>query len=180
VVKPVCALSCGAGVYEIADGLFQAPGPDTPEDWDALWGLAAVIVGLDHPDNRTPLSVPISKMLVKWPIEDGPLPDLDVLRPLAELLARLMEAGLRVAVFCGAGSNRAGLVCALVARELSGASGRRAADHVRALRPGALINGTFNAYLHALPRLEEEFYHEAREPERAAEIGGLLSPGEGD
>jgi hypothetical protein len=175
VGEPVCVLSCGASVYEIADGLFQSPGPETEADWGVLWALAGILVDLD---GARGCDVPTNRMLVRWPIEDGPLPDLDVLRPLAELLSRLMEAGLKVAVFCGAGSNRAGLVCALVARELSGVSGRRAADHVRALRPGALINGTFNAYLHALPRLEEEFYHEAREPEQAAEIEGLLGPGE--
>jgi hypothetical protein len=173
--EPVCKLSCGTGVYAIADGLFQSPAPSTDFDWGQLWDLATVLVDLFGAEG---CEVPVNRMLVRWPIEDGPLPDLDVLRPLAELLTGFLEAGMTVAVFCGAGSNRAGLLCALIARELSGVTGRQAADHVRASRPGALINGTFNAYLHALPMLEDEFYHVAREPEQDAEIEGLKSPEE--
>jgi hypothetical protein len=172
----VAQLSSGVGIYEITAGLLQSAEPDTGADWDKLWELADVIVGLNtakYSLRDAGSDVPTNKMLVKWPIEDGPLPDLEVLMGLAELLTQFVEDERRVLVFCGAGSNRAGLVTAMVIRQLTGVTGRKAAAHVRARRPGALINGTFNMYLNALPDLEQELTGIKPEPPQGDEIEGI-------
>jgi len=170
VDEPVVLLSSGVGVYGITQGLYQSSEPMVDADWDKLWELADVIVGL----NAAVVSeVPTNKMLVKWPIEDGPLPNLEVLRGLVELLAELLENEKRIVVFCGAGANRSGLITALVVRQLTGETGRRAADHVRTRRPGALISGTFNMYLNALPDLEEELVGAGPETPQEGEIEGI-------
>lgn len=148
--NPITLTSEGVGIYEITKGLYQAPIPTTPEDWKQFWELADVVVSLSN-WLECEVPVPENKMLVRWPIEDGPVPDLDVLFDLAVMLATFVDDGKRVLIHCAAGANRSGLVSAMVVRELSGENGSNCAAHVRARRPGALINPIVNAYLNALP-----------------------------
>jgi hypothetical protein len=74
----------------------------------------------------------------------------DALRASA-FVATLVKKDHLVYCSCWMGKNRSGLVSALAIHRLTGISGRRAADHVRLRRPGALSNSSFSAALDALP-----------------------------
>jgi protein-tyrosine phosphatase len=70
----------------------------------------------------------------------------------AEQAAFWRARGMRVLTTCHAGLNRSGLVSALMLHRLSGMSGPRAIELVRAARPGALNNQYFTAALRRIPR----------------------------
>jgi protein-tyrosine phosphatase len=88
---------------------------------------------------------------LKYPFQDGELPDLVVLGGLVATLADALRQGRRVLVHCGWGRNRSGLVVALVLREVLDLDGRAAALAVRERRHRALNNATFAAYVESLP-----------------------------
>jgi protein-tyrosine phosphatase len=87
---------------------------------------------------------------LKYPFQDGELPDLVVLTGLVATLSEAIREGRRVLVHCGWGRNRSGLVVALVLRELLDLDGPTAARSVRERRHRALNNPTFAAYLESL------------------------------
>lgn len=78
----------------------------------------------------------------------------DALRASA-FVATLVKKDHVVYCSCWMGKNRSGLVSALAIHRLTGVSGRRAADHVRRHRPGALCNPAFSAALDALPAAQK-------------------------
>lgn len=136
-------------LYEIIpQRLWLSPAP-TPEYYAELEarGIRTVISLSDA--HRLPL--PIAELHVFWPIVDGPLPDLNVLRELADFACGHMRLGYRVLVCCDAGVNRSGLLAAMVVWRWMGCSGRKAVDIVRERRPGALTNPAFVEYLSMLP-----------------------------
>lgn len=162
--EPVKLLpSTGLGVYEIRANLYQCGLPESPEDWDTVFRLADVVVSLGTSIEDIKPDVPRGKILVRWNIEDGSLPNLVRLDRLAEMLAGLVSEETSVLVHCGAGLNRSGLLTALTMRLLTGESGRASAEHVRQQRPGALCNGAFNEYLNELQELESEEFPELEE-----------------
>jgi protein-tyrosine phosphatase len=84
---------------------------------------------------------------VRWPIEDGPVPDRQLLHAL-ELAATSFAAGGGVVVtMCNMGLNRSGLLSALIVSRLHRISCKEAAQFVRSKRPGALANPVFAHYL---------------------------------
>lgn len=139
----------GDVISEILPGrLYMSGQPDTSRDWDIVFQQHDVVISLTSdpvPD------VPSGKIHLKWPIEDGPVPDQEKLKSIVLAVLGCLAGGDRILVHCGAGVNRSGLVAALVMRAAAKLTGRQAAEHIRNCRPGALINSQFNAYLNDLP-----------------------------
>ncbi len=65
----------------------------------------------------------------------------------SNVAAQGFRAGKKVLVSCMQGRNRSGLVMALAIHRLYGMSGERCRAYVRARRPNALTNPSFNAFL---------------------------------
>ncbi len=89
---------------------------------------------------------------VHAPIGDGrsiPTGQLDNLAE--ESVALWNTGGSATLVLCQAGRNRSCLLAALIVRKATGVSGREALFHVRAMRPRAIANPAFAAYLESLP-----------------------------
>jgi protein-tyrosine phosphatase len=73
--------------------------------------------------------------------------DLKVWIPAAQQVADAVRQGKKVLVTCMAGLNRSGMVIALALRELTGWSGPAIVKHMKAQRPYALCNSTFEKYI---------------------------------
>ncbi len=184
--EPVALLpSSGMGIYKIWNGLFQSGIPETPEDWEYVFSMVDVVVSL-HVEGAP--NVPEGKIHIRWPIDDGPLPDLNKLGRLATAVAGWVEDDTPVLVHCAAGINRSSLLTALATRLLTGESGYTVAEHVKDRKPGTLINFTFGKYLAGLPPLETEVFPELEseegtngEPTAAADEGdaGTTEAGQG-
>lgn len=85
-----------------------------------------------------------------WPLEDGDVPDRDILSLLVRIIGDGLDEGRGVLVHCSAGVNRSALVVALVVRQRTGCSGAEALALVQERRPGTLRNSSFVAYLEDL------------------------------
>ncbi len=83
------------------------------------------------------------------PIPDGKIErvQLQVHHAANYIVGQIRYWDSNVLVHCYAGKNRAGLVSTLVVAEMNGISYAEALEHVRALRPGALNNKSFERYL---------------------------------
>lgn len=146
----------------VAPGLYISGMPSPQWDLDA-WGVALVVSLSDHLPPQAARrfewgtrgdAVGEGRLLfTHWPIEDGDLPELGRLHLVVSLVAAAARSGLRVLVHCQEGRNRSGLVAALVVRELTGCSGARAVEVVRAARPGMLGNRAFADFITPLPAL---------------------------
>jgi len=73
--------------------------------------------------------------------------DLKVWIPASQQVVEAVRQGKKVLVTCMAGLNRSGMVTALALRELTGWSGPAIVKHVKARRPYALCNSTFEKYI---------------------------------
>lgn len=62
-------------------------------------------------------------------------------------VAKAFKSGKKVLVSCMQGRNRSGLVMALTLHRLYGMAGERCRGYIRAKRPHALTNDSFNAFL---------------------------------
>jgi hypothetical protein len=96
-------------VHEVVPNLLQADADLTPKGG---WELGTkVLVNLAGWMNE-PVRVPLGCLYLTWRFDDDPkrLPDTEVLRDLANLLARRVSSGETVAVYCAGGLNRSGLV----------------------------------------------------------------------
>ena len=119
------------------------------DDWDELHRRGiSVIVDLDHTLDAVPAD-PDRFLYIYYPFEDQELPDLRKLHAVSRMAASL-TAHERVLVHCRMGYNRSALVVGIALTYL-GRSGTEAMDHLRSIRPGALFNDTFAAYLEDLP-----------------------------
>jgi hypothetical protein len=117
---------------EVGPGLFVGAHPK-PEDPFELG--ADVVVCLTS--GTSVGLVPRGSVLVHWPVEDGPVPDPEVLRGVASLVDRSLRLGKVVYVHCQAGMNRSALVVARALME-GGMSAQEEIDHVRERRKGSL------------------------------------------
>ena len=81
--------------------------------------------------------VPRNGLLIHWPIKDGPLPDPETLRGVADLIVRCLGSGASVYLHCQAGMNRSVLVGALVLMH-QGMTAEEAIERVRERRHGSL------------------------------------------
>ncbi len=84
---------------------------------------------------------------VHWPIDDGPMPDVDMLSVIADAACSYIEGGGRVVTMCAQGRNRSGLVSALIVSRVLGMSGVEAVHVVRTKVPEALNNPEFAVWL---------------------------------
>lgn len=124
--------------------LWQSGTPDSPlgpawQDVEAC-GIDLVVSLADAPAD-------LRFEWASWAIDDGDLPDMVYAHQLAHFVAERLEAGRKVLICCKAGINRSSLLSALVVAEVLGCSRHDAADHIRRLRPGALSNQAFAAWL---------------------------------
>lgn len=88
-----------------------------------------------------------ARTYVRWPIEDGDLPDLQMLEGLVLFVTGLITTGQRTIVHCAQGLNRSGLVVSRVVSTYEGWTGAKATKWVRARRPLALCNKNFAEYV---------------------------------
>ena len=84
---------------------------------------------------------------VRWPIEDGPVPDLGILAGIEMLAARMIESGGVVVTMCSMGLNRSGLISAVILCRVRSLRGREALAFVRSKNANALRNDDFIRYL---------------------------------
>jgi protein-tyrosine phosphatase len=117
---------------EVAEGLFVGshPEPENPFDLGA-----DVVVCLASGTSCS--EVPRDALLVHWPIKDGPVPDEQTLRAIAELVASCLRSGAVVYMHCQAGMNRSVLVAGRVLME-QGLTAEQAIERVRERRKGSL------------------------------------------
>ena len=87
-----------------------------------------------------------------FPLPDGKVTEkvLNQLQYAVSEVLRLVTQGTPVIIHCNAGRNRASLVAALTIRELSGLSGDALVAMIRTVRPRALANPYFEAFLRGL------------------------------
>jgi protein-tyrosine phosphatase len=96
------------------------------------------------PAERTPSE---DVAYLRWPIEDGPVPDRAMLAGIEMLAARMIEHGAVVVSMCSMGLNRSGLVSASILCRVRGIGGREALAFVRSKNSNALRNDEFVRYL---------------------------------
>jgi protein-tyrosine phosphatase len=87
---------------------------------------------------------------VHWPIDDGGLPDLSLLRALEHAACQYIDQGGRVVTMCAQGRNRSGLLSALIVARVRRCSGLDAVRHVRSKVPEALNNADFAEWIERL------------------------------
>ena len=120
-------------------------------EWQPLAaaGITAVIDLDCKLDIGTP-EVPNSVVYLFWPIDDRPeLPDLALLRAIANLGAFLLQQGHKVLCQCGMGQNRSALVAGMILAH-QGLTGTEVVDLICRQREGALYNRVFRSYLLSL------------------------------
>ncbi len=142
-------------VYEILAGkLYQRGRFDKwPKERKLLelkeLGITVVANMIRIPDDD--ISGPDGVEYYMLPIADGKIKDPDMLNKLADRLFQRIMEGKKVLIHCNAGRNRSGLVSALVVRRYYYLSGHEALNYVRRVRPQAIANPHFEAYLEGLP-----------------------------
>jgi poly(ADP-ribose) glycohydrolase ARH3 len=158
---------------EIDDGLWVGSHPD-PDDPFELGADVVVTLTLE----AAAKAVPPGKLLIHWPIRDGPVPRPGVLRGLVRLISDCIDDRGVVFVHCRAGMNRSCLVAGRTLME-RGMTAEQAIERVRERRTGSLSD-EYAAWL----RFEEE----ARVPQsdgaetriRAKYRGAILGVAIGD
>lgn len=133
---------------EILEGVLWQSDTDSAI-FTKLWqrGLTpALVIDLqEFPQPDLPLDATIA--YIRWPIEDGPIPDIGMLLALERAACAYIEQGGRVVTMCAQGRNRSGLLSALIVARLQGCEGREAVRIVRSKVAEALSNAAFAAWL---------------------------------
>ena len=113
----------------------------------------ALVIDLqEFPQPDPPANASIT--YIRWPIEDGPLPDVLMLATLKRAASAYIHRGGHVVTMCAQGRNRSGLVSALIVMQLRACNGREAVRIVRAKVPEALSNSAFVAWLERGSRMQ--------------------------
>jgi hypothetical protein len=130
---------------EIIHGsLYQADA--SASSWAHISTLRRTALVIDlHGCIDPPLSP--GAVYLRWPIEDGPLPDIGVLSSVERLGANLIQAGGAVVTMCNMGLNRSGLLSALIVSRVQAIDGAQAVRIVQSKCPGALINDNFRTFV---------------------------------
>jgi protein-tyrosine phosphatase len=131
---------------EVVPHLIQADADLTPE---RAWQEGASVVVNLAGWMKEPVKMPDGCMYLAWSFDDDPkqLPDTDVLRALAKMLAERVRAEQTVVIYCAGGLNRSGLLVGQTLIEL-GHSPAEAIELVRAARGRwALSNALFESFL---------------------------------
>jgi len=132
-------------VFKIEENLYQSGHVEGYWSWLALriMGIQGIV---DLEGDLDPRKVrKYLKWYHHWKITDGPLPDIDKLWDVADMIfAKTYD--MKVLVHCMGGVNRSSLVngCVLY---LMGFSGEEIVKKIRDRRPGALSNKVFEKFL---------------------------------
>ncbi len=111
----------------------------------------AIVIDLqEFPVAEMPLDSSIS--YVRWPIDDGPVPDTETLAALVEAACVFIEHGGRIVTMCAQGRNRSGLVSALIVCGVRRVGGLEAVRHVKEKIPESLSNEAFVEWLTRIRR----------------------------
>lgn len=123
---------------EIIPGLYQGAHPYPHDPLRAF----DFVVGLSHEKSAS------GPKTIQWPIDDGPMPDEDRVRWVAEQVNEKLLAGKHVLVHCDAGLNRSGLIVAMTLLH-RGWDPQKAVQLIRRKRdPMALCNPDFERWLY--------------------------------
>jgi hypothetical protein len=121
------------------------------EDWGEVKRRRVdTIVDMDGDVDPGVPEAPNQILYLYFPILDDELPCLPKLHAVGRLVAELIRSRHVVLVHCRMGLNRSSLVVATALAYL-GMSGGEALVHLQRLRPGALYNENFAAYVKSLP-----------------------------
>jgi protein-tyrosine phosphatase len=135
-------------LVEIIDGkLFQSDAnPAVAVKLEERGVRRAVVFDLCGLEERIE---PVSDRIVcvRWPIEDGPIADGEMLRALALFGAQAIAGGSAAVAMCEMGRNRSGLLAAMIASHVCEVSGAEAMALVRARNPEAIANRWFEEFL---------------------------------
>lgn len=117
-------------------------------------GIVAIIDSLDidlvvalHPQPDRALQRLLGEQYYYQYIPDGKRVDWRLAEKAADRVAKHVAKGGRSLVCCYGGRNRSGLINAIALTRIEGISGQEAVERIRLMRPDALTNQTFVAYL---------------------------------
>lgn len=122
--------------------LWLSSAPQDKDDWKEIKKRGVTVVFDLEGYISSP--VPGNILLIRWPIEDGDLPDLNLLEELAQLAYELIKKDQIVLIHCAAGVNRSSLLSGVILQKLGISD---VVGYLRSRRPGALSNLTFADYL---------------------------------
>lgn len=103
------------------------------------------------------LTAPGEPALLNWsgylhcPMSDGATIEFDAVNCAVNRVVDSLMRNRRTLVMCRAGRNRTGLVVCLALTRFKGWSGNEALDWFRKVRPRAVANPTFEAYIRKIP-----------------------------
>lgn len=127
------------GPVKILENLYQSA---LIEDWQVILKEEINIV-IDL-EGTVDMKIPQNIIYIYWAIEDGPLPDTNILWGIASFGAQMLKAGYKVLSHCVGGYNRSGLMNACIIKKLNpNLHGKQIIEIIRNARPGALSNPTF-------------------------------------
>ena len=119
------------------------------DDWEELHERGiTVVVDVDGSLDDVPHD-PEDLLYIYFPFVDDELPDREKLHGVAVLVATLARYE-KILVHCSLGYNRSCLVMGLALTYL-GITGIAAKKHLQTIRPGALFNPIYSAYLESTP-----------------------------
>ena len=117
---------------EVVPRLYVGAHPEPESAFD--FGADVVVCLTANPAIPSPHS---GRLLVHWPIKDGPVPRPEILRSVAGLIDTFLKQGAVVYVHCQAGMNRSALVVGRVLMA-QGMTADEAIALVRDRRKGSL------------------------------------------
>jgi len=121
------------------------------DDWEPLRRARVdTIVDMDGDIDAGVPEAPGQILYVYYPILDEELPSCEKLHAVGRMVAELVRAKHVALVHCRMGFNRSNLVIATALTYL-GMTGEQALEHLQKIRPGALYNENFAAYVRGLP-----------------------------
>lgn len=133
-------------LVKIIENLYQSP---LIENWGEILSTDInVVIDLEGtPDKEVPKNI----IYISWAIEDGPLPDTNILWGIATFAAQMVKNGYKVLSHCVGGYNRSGLMNACIIKKLNpNLRGEQIIELIRTSRPGALSNPTFIDFIMGL------------------------------
>lgn len=134
--------------------LYQGVHPESYGGYNYAWASKMdVIIDVDgyFPTSSEPS---MGCVVVRWKIEDGPLPDRNLLDHIADFAATCIKNNKNVLVHCAAGQNRSSLVVACVMRKIFPAmTGEEIYKVIKGKNPMALTNQSFRDFVQTIDKM---------------------------
>lgn len=140
-------------LYEQYPGLLYSRGKIRDSHVPELIDGGYTVIQLAPPTPNEKIRDALGPMrYIHLPVPDGVLDEKARRRFMlaADVALARVQSGSPVIVHCNAGRNRAGLLSALVLRQLLNVSGEEAMAMVRSVRPRAIANPRFEKWLKSL------------------------------